>query len=553
MKFTEEAKIMAFPESIFSIKMRAYATMVILLIFLFSSLSGATDGNLSISGAKALDINSNGLRDPSDPVLEGYIIYIYKNNDSQWQQNEVYVRTNKNGEYSFSNISRDTYVIRELPSRGQVQLSYPKAGFYFVNLTSPSAVAVTGMDFVSQSGASEDSNPDWIYYVLMVLALVLIGSGFWVLIPVLSKLGSLGEKDLKNEKKTIIQLVSGFLLLLLGIYMFVGLAQISRDIANEALTGMVNPFSIIIPVFLGLLIFGAVMLMCHVHANQHEVGSMRKMIAGVLVIGLIAVIFFALDGTMQNHDIIIQYIQLVGIIIAFYFGSRVAAEGADKGSASAEKFVIEKSAFTSDRKNLELKLSNKTDQKMLIKSAKIDDKEITIKVDDAEIGQNASRQITLPLPDAIKFEPGKLYKIEIDTDTAGRYKKYFLAKLDGELIPSPIEEQHSGLSENQPPGKAIEQPSGQAIEQPSGQDIEQPSGQDIEHQDTQNKFQQLVENLESARGVLKSTNDIIKECNALIEEGNKLIQRGRPVLPDQQEDQSTSVVAEEKKDNNQPS
>jgi hypothetical protein len=440
MKFTEEAKIMAFPKATFSIKMVAYATIIVLLVFLFSSPTNATDGSLSISGANVLDTNSNGLRDPSDQVSEGYVIYIYKNNDSRWQQNEVYVRTDKNGEYSFSNLSRDTYVIRELPSRGQVQLSYPKAGFYIVNLTSLSAISVTGLDFVSPSGASEDPTPDWVYYVLTILASILIAGGFWVLIPVLSKLGSLGEKD---ERKTIIQLISGFILLLLGLYMFISLAQISRDITNEALIGISNPFSIIIPVFLGLLIFGAALLMCHIHANQREVGSMRKMIAGVLVIGLIAVVFFALDGTMQNHDIITQYIQLVGIIIAFYFGSRVAAEGSDKESASEEKFVIDKSAFTSDKKNLELKLSNKTDQKMLIKSVKIDDEEITMKVDDAEIGQKASKQITLPLPDTIKFEPGKLYKMEIDIDTAGRYKKYFLAELGGELIPSPIEEQQT--------------------------------------------------------------------------------------------------------------
>jgi len=61
----------------------------------------------------------------------------------------------------------------------------------------------------------------------------------------------------------------------------------------------------------------------HSHLGEKETGAMRKTIAGLLVIGLVVVIFFALTTPdLGNKDLITQYIQLVGIIIAFYFGSR---------------------------------------------------------------------------------------------------------------------------------------------------------------------------------------------------------------------------------------
>jgi len=58
---------------------------------------------------------------------------------------------------------------------------------------------------------------------------------------------------------------------------------------------------------------------------------MRKTIAGILVIGLVAVVLFSLTASgIENKDIVTQYIQLVGVIIAFYFGSRVAGDAAEK-------------------------------------------------------------------------------------------------------------------------------------------------------------------------------------------------------------------------------
>jgi Na+/proline symporter len=123
-----------------------------------------------------------------------------------------------------------------------------------------------------------------------------------------------------------------------------------------------NAFLIIISVLLGLAIFGSVIFMCqmHSHLKEKETGVMRKTIAGLLVIGLVVVIFFALTTKIENEGLITQYIQLVGIIIAFYFGSRSAgsaveaatAENKRKDEAAAEK-IKKADAAASEAKKLE--------------------------------------------------------------------------------------------------------------------------------------------------------------------------------------------------------
>jgi hypothetical protein len=125
---------------------------VILLSILFAPLSSSAEANLSISGTTFLDLNSDMKKDTSEPGLEGCIIYIDLNNNSQWEPTERNETTNQQGKYTFSNVSRETYVIRELISSGQLQLSHPKSGYYFIDLESPSAMPYIDADFGVNGG-----------------------------------------------------------------------------------------------------------------------------------------------------------------------------------------------------------------------------------------------------------------------------------------------------------------------------------------------------------------------------------------------------------------
>lgn len=172
------------------------------------------------------------------------------------------------------------------------------------------------------------------------------------------KPGEIKENDLFKKS---LAMIMGIALLLLSTYLLLYL--ISLLIGKVVIpVNTSNAFLIMISVLLGLAIFGSVIFMCQMHSRlkEKETGVMRKTIAGLLVIGLVVVIFFALTTKIENDGLITQYIQLVGIIIAFYFGSRSAgsaveaatAENRRKDEAAAEK-IKKADAAASEAKKLE--------------------------------------------------------------------------------------------------------------------------------------------------------------------------------------------------------
>jgi len=194
-------------------------------------------------------------------------------------------------------------------------------------------------------------------------------------------LGSLTSKEIAEDKKTTIKIGSGFILLILGIAMAISGAQMF----GIAITGAGGSFSLVIPVVLTLLVFGAVLAMLYAQTSLNkqdsEAGGMRKTIAGLLVVGLIAVVLFALGGRIQpdSKDIITQYVQLVGIVIAFYFGSKATSDaykGASEDEGDAEKDLdIENAAYDCSTGIFSIDLINKNSKNFTFNGISIKDKD----------------------------------------------------------------------------------------------------------------------------------------------------------------------------------
>ena len=239
---------------------------------------------------------------------------------------------------------------------------------------------------------------------------------------------------------------------ILNLYMNQGiiLAGAQNNTATASLGGI---FAVIVPVLLGLLIFGAVLLMCFLHKviKDTEPGAMRKTIAGILVIGLVAVILFALTaGSIENKDIVTQYIQLVGVIIAFYFGSRVAGDAAEKlpkamgsdpsvaGKGSedgvvigpeshkeSEDVTIEKVTINTTDKKMRIKLSNRWGKSLNIIKVILEDEAkkqifergVVIPLKSTQKDMEIPVEIGPEIDDAAKFDYGKKYNIVVATDS----------------------------------------------------------------------------------------------------------------------------------------
>jgi hypothetical protein len=423
-----------------------FTVMLVLLSILFIQFAGAAEGNLSISGIKFLDLDSNGIKIPSEPGLANYTIYWDEVNNARWDPGETYVQTGENGEYHFPKLSRGTYIIRELISSGdKFQPNSPQSGYYSVNLTDKDAL---GKDFGNSmpiaAEAKNDSKMDSVISILLgLIAAFLIISGMIVLYKGWSELNSLdrgdnkGKEEQRADKRTkiLVLVASGFILLLIGLYLLITLLQLSRNITSTETITMGTSFALVTPVVLALLLFGAVLLMLYVHnalKEANEPGGMRKTIAGLLVVGLIAVILFALIGDLtRNESIITQFIQLVGIVIAFYFGSKATSD-AYKGSKGEEgnaqdDLEVKNVIYDSLNKEIRIKVLNSKGRAFGVNTVKIEDgKAILANGPAVAFGCESFKEIDIHLKltneqkeKLDKIDKGKEYEITIETTPIG--------------------------------------------------------------------------------------------------------------------------------------
>ncbi len=113
-----------------------------------------------IRGQKFHDLNGDGFKDPFEPGLAGWEIYLDENNNQQHDDGEQLVVTDTNGAYEFLNLASErTYSIAEVPQLGWVQ-TFPTANqsqTVFLN----AGESRTGVDFGNvEEGIGGSGNGD---------------------------------------------------------------------------------------------------------------------------------------------------------------------------------------------------------------------------------------------------------------------------------------------------------------------------------------------------------------------------------------------------------
>ena len=71
-----------------------------------------------IRGTKWNDLNSNGVRDAEEPGLQGWTIFLDDNENAQLDAEETSTTTDANGDYAFTDLESDTYLVAEVPQDG---------------------------------------------------------------------------------------------------------------------------------------------------------------------------------------------------------------------------------------------------------------------------------------------------------------------------------------------------------------------------------------------------------------------------------------------------
>lgn len=75
-------------------------------------------------------------------------------------------------------------------------------------------------------------------------------------------------------------------------------------------------------------------------------GEMRRAIAGTLVSGFVILVFLSLYYEISNQPLVIAFIELVGIVVGFYFGSKTVAEKKEVEEKKTGQIRIENVQFS---------------------------------------------------------------------------------------------------------------------------------------------------------------------------------------------------------------
>ena len=136
-------------------------------------------------------------------------------------------------------------------------------------------------------------------------------------------------------------------------------------------------------------------------------GKMRRAIASTFVIGFTILMILCLSFNIYQKEVIIAYIELVGIVIGFYFGSKTAA---DKRAEAAAKIDIENIKFVEpDKIAITIRNGGGTDitiDKIYLNNNHINKKSVKI-----------NSQSSIEVDENYQWKAGEKYMIKIATTT----------------------------------------------------------------------------------------------------------------------------------------
>lgn len=245
-------------------------------------------------------------------------------------------------------------------------------------------------------------------FITLVIIAILGGIIIWLVLPRSDKGKPMSSSEARYEfvgKAITVTFV--FLLLLLAAILVKSLILSSGDVPMANLVWAAIIITAI--VFLLLMFMG-----CVVDGTLDQ-GEMRRAIAGTFVVGFTMLIFFLAVYEIKNNEVVAAYLQMVGVIIGFYFGARTALMGTDTGTS--EGLAIEFVEVDKDEKNIILTIRNKGDNKLVVDKVYVTGKDLTKYFEmSVTIDPKTSTKID-PLTLNSVLESGSLIKIKVVTST----------------------------------------------------------------------------------------------------------------------------------------
>lgn len=99
-----------------------------------------------------------------------------------------------------------------------------------------------------------------------------------------------------------------------------------KKLPDDAAKPRISFWQAIVIVLIILVPFGLILYLGWYKDHKLDKGEMRRAIAGSFVIGFTLLMMLSVSSGIYQKEVVLMYIQLAGVVVAFYFGAKIAAE-----------------------------------------------------------------------------------------------------------------------------------------------------------------------------------------------------------------------------------
>ena len=138
-------------------------------------------------------------------------------------------------------------------------------------------------------------------------------------------------------------------------------------------------------------------------------GEMRRAIAGTLVVGFVLLVFLSLCYEISNQPLVIAFIELVGIVVGFYFGSKTVAEKKEVEEKKTGQIKIENVQFPEKSDKIIITIRNSSDSEVTMDRVYINNE--PKKIEEGTISPKSAKDF----PVEHKWKKGESYRMKIAT------------------------------------------------------------------------------------------------------------------------------------------
>lgn len=183
-------------------------------------------------------------------------------------------------------------------------------------------------------------------------------------------------------------------------------------------------------------VFGGLMYAGYKADADLNKGEMRRAIAGTFSVGFIILMLLSLNYSFdQNKEIVTTYIQLVGVVIGFYFGTRTAlsaSKSTTETTISGKSLDLENVKFETDEsgnptKNITFTIRNGGDTNLQLDKIYFNGEDFDRSI---QIKSHSTVKETIDIEK--EWVPNKEYNFKVATTTGiVAEKKYLSPTLEG--------------------------------------------------------------------------------------------------------------------------